>query len=535
MVSVRTLRIERTLEGDPVVGTVLIGDELHRCKNKNAKMTAKWQTLRVAITAAGGSVYGATGTPIYNKPTDLAQILKNLNCFDDVFISWKDFKSRTGGFDNQWGTDWTGVIDPSVAQSLRRVMIRREKKDVMKSLPPKTYKDVYVEPSEALRKALDEIEKRLKGTKLDEEMARLRELQAMLQRQPDDYQELASEYEGLRGSALNSITNSIPFEDMSRIHSMMSEVGYAGAVDMIEDYEEANEPIVVFCPHRAPVERLGQRDGWRTILGGEDKSDRDQTVTYFQAGGCPGVAATIKAGGIGITLNRAKTVIFLGLDWSPAENWQAEDRVHRGEQRAHVLIIRIMPNHVFVRRLMELITIKTQTHEDAISAASVVGEMADERKEAAQKALAAIKAEQEMADMADAARSSGTAASASVGHLLDLIPSGRYALDSVPDATGATHTVFWQLDKPEAGRWARWAFLKVQRGPETGRFSTIRPDRMATAKCASVLERLAKDPRIAAIRYGQEIGECAICGRALTEEGSREAGIGPICARKVGW
>lgn len=36
------------------------------------------------------------------------------------------------------------------------------------------------------------------------------------------------------------------------------------------------------------------------------------------------------------------------------------------------------------------------------------------------------------------------------------------------------------------------------------------------------------------IAFGREIGECARCGKHLTDEDSRDAGIGPECARKVG-
>ena len=48
------------------------------------------------------------------------------------------------------------------------------------------------------------------------------------------------------------------------------------------------------------------------------------------------------------------------------------------------------------------------------------------------------------------------------------------------------------------------------------------------------LEVIAKDPRDAAIRYGQRTGSCACCGRALTNHASIELGIGPVCATKWG-
>lgn len=48
------------------------------------------------------------------------------------------------------------------------------------------------------------------------------------------------------------------------------------------------------------------------------------------------------------------------------------------------------------------------------------------------------------------------------------------------------------------------------------------------------LATIAQDPREAAIRYGQQTGVCACCGRKLTNKASINLGIGPICADKWG-
>lgn len=50
----------------------------------------------------------------------------------------------------------------------------------------------------------------------------------------------------------------------------------------------------------------------------------------------------------------------------------------------------------------------------------------------------------------------------------------------------------------------------------------------------TIARKIAEDPKAAMIRFGREIGSCAHCGRTLTDEESRERGIGPVCARKVG-
>lgn len=43
------------------------------------------------------------------------------------------------------------------------------------------------------------------------------------------------------------------------------------------------------------------------------------------------------------------------------------------------------------------------------------------------------------------------------------------------------------------------------------------------------------DPLAAAVAYGRRTGNCAICGRSLTDKVSVERGIGPICADNVGF
>lgn len=51
----------------------------------------------------------------------------------------------------------------------------------------------------------------------------------------------------------------------------------------------------------------------------------------------------------------------------------------------------------------------------------------------------------------------------------------------------------------------------------------------------SCLHDFEVDPKQAVITYGKLTGHCAICGRLLTNEGSVEAGIGPVCASKGGF
>lgn len=117
-----------------------------------------------------------------------------------------------------------------------------------------------------------------------------------------------------------------------------------------------------------------------------------------------------------------------------------------------------------------------------------------------------------------------------VKRLRRLVPAGHFAV-KMDDRWR-----FYRIDKPTEGRWAGYTFVKVQASDD---YWPVKGQQ----KLLDVLGKIAEDPRAAAIRYGKEIGRCAICNRTLTNDDtpgpdgltSIERGIGPICASKMGW
>jgi hypothetical protein len=103
------------------------------------------------------------------------------------------------------------------------------------------------------------------------------------------------------------------------------------------------------------------------------------------------------------------------------------------------------------------------------------------------------------------------------------IPAGRYAVE-----TNAGHLAFYKVDTPTEGRWAGYTFVTQQTG------DTETPIKARNMR-EGILAQIAVDVQGAMERYGREIGSCGHCGRTLTNEESRERGIGPVCADKMGW
>jgi len=102
------------------------------------------------------------------------------------------------------------------------------------------------------------------------------------------------------------------------------------------------------------------------------------------------------------------------------------------------------------------------------------------------------------------------------------VTEGHYAVTS---HTGNNDLDFFRVDTPAEGQWAGRLFVKRVIGG--------RPDQAIRGSEARELLKLAEDaPVEARRRYGVEIGRCSCCNRHLTDETSRELGIGPECRRK---
>ena len=117
------------------------------------------------------------------------------------------------------------------------------------------------------------------------------------------------------------------------------------ALLLAETYEEAKEPVVIFSDHTSITNAFAKKEGWGIIDGSIAHAKRTKVVSQFQEGKLRGIAATIGAGGVGITLTRSHHAVFTDLRWTPEDNSQAEDRLCRIGQDRGVIITRLVANH----------------------------------------------------------------------------------------------------------------------------------------------------------------------------------------------
>ena len=324
--------------------TTLIFDEAHALKSHKSQRTRICRVLAEAVRAAGGSTWALTATPLLGKPPELWAVLQVIGCAQEAFRSYKDFVALFGGYEDKFGGMHWGKVNAEVPERLRRVSLRRERKDVLKDLPEKMYRDLDTPIDRSVKKLCDQAWEDLQKSGIDLESA----------------EELAAASKELE----------VTLETVSKARKALATSKLPTLLDLIDQYEQNNEPVVVFSRHRAPIDALKDRPGWAHITG--DNSKHAQEIAAdFQAGKYKGLAGTIQAAGVGITLTYAAHVIFIDQDWTPALNEQAEDRCCRIGQTRGVVVTRLVADHMMDRHLAKVLGKKMKTIANSIEASTI--------------------------------------------------------------------------------------------------------------------------------------------------------------------
>ena len=89
------------------------------------------------------------------------------------------------------------------------------------------------------------------------------------------------------------------------------------------------------------------------LLTGETR-DRVAVVDRFQAGAASLFLISLKAGGTGLNLTAADTVIHYDPWWNPAAETQATDRAHRIGQDKPVFVYKLIAQGTIEEKIMQL-------------------------------------------------------------------------------------------------------------------------------------------------------------------------------------
>ncbi|MEE0547581.1 MAG: SNF2-related protein, partial [Peptococcaceae bacterium] len=341
LTSYATLRRDASLYDDMTFDSI-ISDEGQYIKNSYTQNTRSLKSLN------GLHHFSLTGTPIENSLADLWSIMDF--CLPGYLHSWREFR-------HLYEIPITRYEDTARLNQLKRqiapFILRRMKNDVLTELPDKIDTVLYAELSEEERR-IYHTQLALSHKAFIEEIAghslaqsRVRVLTLLMR---------------LRQVCCSPALFLDGFDKPSAKLSL--------CLSVIEDRAAAGHQMLVFSQFTSVLDMIAPELDKRGIayvtLTGKTKSqDRMELVNRFNKEKIPVFLISLKAGGIGLNLTSADTVIHFDPWWNQSVENQATDRTHRIGQKKSVHVIRLITKDTIEEKILELKE-KKQALSDAI-------------------------------------------------------------------------------------------------------------------------------------------------------------------------
>lgn len=304
------------------------------------------QTARTALGLDAEMRLALTGTPVENRLDELWSIMNVVN--PGMLGTKADFEQR---FTRPLSMRPDGELAAHLRTILRPYVLRRTKSEVLDDLPAKTEVD--------------------RPCTLDDRQRRLYDALAFTLRESVKRN---LEKRGLARSRVSVLTAILRLRQMACEPRLIDPTAPASAsakrvafLELARDLVASGRRALVFSQF------VGLFELWRQDLDRERISyeyldgrttDRDGAVLRFQTGDAPLFLISLKAGGAGLNLTAADTVIHCDPWWNPAVEDQATDRAHRIGQRQHVTVVRLYAEGTIESKIVLL---KKQKRELAAS------------------------------------------------------------------------------------------------------------------------------------------------------------------------
>lgn len=317
----------------------IVIDEAHRIKNESSSLS---QIIRVFHSRNRLLI---TGTPLQNNLHELWALLNFI--LPDVF-------SDSAQFD-QWFEGQSGDQDVVVKQLhkvLQPFLLRRIKSDVEKSLLPKKEMNVYIGMSEM----------------------QLNWYQKILERDIDAVNGVGTGNRGDKTRLLNIVMQlrkccnhpylfegAEPGPPYTTDEHLVFNAGKMAILDkLLKKCRERGSRVLIFSQMSRMLDILEDYCLFRNykynrIDGGTAHPERIRAIDEYN---CPGsekfvFLLTTRAGGLGINLTTADTVILYDSDWNPQADLQAMDRAHRIGQTKQVYVYRFVTENAIEEKVLD--------------------------------------------------------------------------------------------------------------------------------------------------------------------------------------
>ena len=293
-------------------------DEAQVMKNAQTKIA---KTLRKFVVP---SVFALSGTPIENNIGELWSIFQIV--LPGLLPAKKDFMKLPA---------------ERVAQFIKPFVMRRKKEDVLTELPD-LIEVVYKNELEDQQKAIY--------------LAQLQQMQERLGQVTD------AEFQRNRVEILTGLMRLRQICDTPALF-MEDYKGDSGKLDSLRDLlsqiAEGNHRVLIFSQFRGMLDRIEEelpQLGLTSfkVTGSTPSQERQEMTKAFNQGECDVFLISLKAGGVGLNLTGADTVILVDLWWNPAVESQAIGRAHRMGQEQAVEVYRLVTRGTIEEKIQEL-------------------------------------------------------------------------------------------------------------------------------------------------------------------------------------
>lgn len=286
---------------------VVICDEAHNMQSMESARTK--DTLGLVLEERCKGVLLLTGTPMKNgKPSNLFPLLKAArHPFGDDQRLYETFfcngQQKNYGGRSVW--DASGQLNLGILKEhITSHVFYKTKDECLRDLPSKTreYKKVPVSSRFELQ-----------HNRALLEMAQVQKSLDSLERDKGN--------EAILGA-------------FSRVRLIAALAKIDATVALAKNVLQKESSVVIFSYFVEVAKQVHKKlndSGWtgELLVGETPSKNRQALVDRFQAGISPVFVATFGAGGVGITLTAACTIILLDRPWTPGDALQAEDRVRR--------------------------------------------------------------------------------------------------------------------------------------------------------------------------------------------------------------
>jgi SNF2-related domain/Helicase conserved C-terminal domain/SWIM zinc finger len=312
---------------------VVVLDEAQRIKNWEAKTSREVKKLksRYAIVL--------TGTPLENRLEELYSIVQFVD--ERRFGPAFQFLHEHRVLDEGGNLKGYRNLD-KIRERLTPIFLRRTRGEVLTQLPLRTDNTVYVELAPEQRAPYEE-----------QRLALARLLQKNYLTDLDRKRILASVVN------MRTICDSLfMFDRQSHISPKLDEFA-----ELVPDVVSEDHKAVVFSQWETMImeaakvlDRLGV--GYVILHGGLPGKDRKEVLEKFKTDPACKVFLSTDAGGVGLNLQMADTVVNLELPWNPAVLEQRIARVHRMGQSRPVRVVNFVTRGTIEEKVLRTLEAK---------------------------------------------------------------------------------------------------------------------------------------------------------------------------------